>query len=124
MAALSRREREIMDALYALGEGGVGQVRDRLEDPPGYDSVRTFLRILEAKGHVRHELVGKRHVYRPVRDRAAALKDAWRNLVQTFFQGSHERAAATLLRATDPDLNEQKLAELLEELERAKSGDA
>lgn len=118
MAALSRREREIMDALFSLGEADAEQVRQRLEDVPGYDSVRTLLRILEGKGHVRKQRQGKRYVYAPTQERAAALKGAWRNLVQTFFEGSHERAAATLLSATDKDLNETKLAQLLEELER------
>jgi predicted transcriptional regulator len=114
---LSRREREIMDALFALGQADAQQVRDRLDDAAGYDSVRTLLRILEGKGHVRKERRGKRYVYTPTQDRAAALKGAWRNLVQTFFGGSHERAAATLLSATDKDLNEAKLARLLDRLE-------
>ena len=117
---LSRREREIMDALFALGEADAEQVRQRLDDAPGYDSVRTLLRILEGKGHVRRSKRGKRYVYEPTQDRAAALKNAWRNLVLTFFGGSHERAAATLLSATDKDLSEAKLAQLLAELEEKK----
>ena len=119
MESLSRREREIMDALFAAREADVGQVRQQLSDPPGYDSIRTLLRILERKGHVLKERRGKRYVYRPALDRATALKGAWRNLVQTFFAGSHERAAATLLSATDPDLNEEKLTQLLDSFENA-----
>ena len=118
MTPLSRREREIMDALHGLGEADVEQVRERLPDPPGYDSVRTILRILETKGHVRRQTAGKRHVYRPVQARAAALKEGWESLVRTFFQGSHEVAAATLLKASDPDLDEAALSKLLADIEQ------
>jgi predicted transcriptional regulator len=119
LTALSRREREIMDALFAIGEGDVDEVRARLADPPGYDSVRTTLRILETKGHVRRRAAGRRHIYAPVQDRAAALKTAWKGLVQTFFGGSQEMAAATLLRASERDLDETRLAALLAEIEAA-----
>jgi predicted transcriptional regulator len=120
MPALSRREREIMDVLHAVGEGDVEAVRSRLGDAPGYDSVRTILRILVTKGHVTRHRDGRRHLYRPRQARAAALKGAWGSLVQTFFRGSYDDAAATLLKASDPDLNEKKLAALLAEIERAK----
>ncbi|HEY0112833.1 MAG TPA: BlaI/MecI/CopY family transcriptional regulator [Allosphingosinicella sp.] len=120
MAALSRRERELMQALYTLGEGSVEQVRQQLADPPAYDSVRTLLRILESKGHVRRRQEGRRYLYTPTQERAVALKNAWKNLVQTFFHGSHEQAAATLLDASDRDLDEQKLARLLDEVERSR----
>jgi predicted transcriptional regulator len=119
MTALSRREREIMDALFALGEADVEEVRSRLGEDVGYDSVRTILRILEGKGHVSRRRDGRRHVYTPVQARAAALRSAWSNLVQTFFQGSHEAAAATLLKASDTELTETELAALLEKTERA-----
>lgn len=123
MAALSRREREIMDALHALGEGDVEVVRTRLADVPGYDSVRTILRILEEKGQVKRKRAGRKDIYWPAQPRAAALKTAWSNLVQTFFGGSYEDAAATLLSASDPDLSEKKLAALLAEIERSKVED-
>lgn len=120
MAALSRREREIMDVLHALGEADVEDVRSRLEGEAGYDSVRTILRILESKGHVKRRRDGRRHVFKPAQARAVALKHAWSNLVQTFFHGSYDEAAATLLKASDPDLDEKKLAALLKEIERAR----
>lgn len=120
MAALSRREREIMDALHTLGEADVEGVRSRLPDEVGYDSVRTILRILEGKGHVKRRRDGRRYVYKPAQGRAAALKNAWVNLVQTYFQGSYDDAAATLLKASDPDLDQRKLTALLAEIERAK----
>ncbi|MEZ5994431.1 MAG: BlaI/MecI/CopY family transcriptional regulator [Hyphomonadaceae bacterium] len=118
MAVLSRREREIMDALHALGESDVEGVRTRLADAPGYDSVRTILRILTEKGQVKRKRAGRKDIYRPAQPRAAALKNAWSNLVQTFFGGSYEDAAATLLRASDPQVSERKLAALLAEIER------
>lgn len=123
MIALSRREREIMDALHSLGEGDVEEVRSRLADQPGYDSIRTILRILETKGHVKRHRLGRRHVYTPAQARAAALKNAWGNLVQTFFHGSYDDAAATLLKASDSDLDEMTLAVLLAEAEAAKRKD-
>jgi predicted transcriptional regulator len=109
-----------MDALHAIGEGDVGEVRARLVDASGYDSIRTILRILCEKGHVRRRREGRRHVYRPTQHRAGALRTAWANLVATFFQGSYEDAAATLLRASDSDLSERRLTTLLAEIERAK----
>jgi predicted transcriptional regulator len=110
----SRREREIMDALYAAVEADVEQIRGRLNDPPGYDSVRTILRILESKGHVRRRRNGRRHVYRPAQNRATAIRNAWRNLVNTFFEGSQEQAAATLMRGSDVDvLDDQKMSDLV-----------
>jgi BlaI family penicillinase repressor len=117
----SRREREIMDALYAAVEADVEQIRARLKDPPGYDSVRTILRILESKGHVRRSREGRRHIYRPVQDRATAIRKAWRNLVNTFFEGSQERAAATLMRPSEVDhLDDQKMADLVLEARRTR----
>jgi predicted transcriptional regulator len=120
MMALSKRERQIMEALHAIGEGDVEDIRQRLDDTPGYDSVRTILRILGEKGHVKRRRDGRRHVYKPAQARAAALHSAWSNLVQTFFHGSYDEAAATLLRASDPDLSERKLAALLAEVEQAR----
>lgn len=118
MTGLSRREREIMEALHSIGEGDAEDVRARLDEPPGYDAVRTILRILTTKGHVARRQEGRRHIYKPAQKRAAALKMAWSDLVRTFFEGSYEDAAATLLKASDPDLSERKLTALLAEIER------
>jgi predicted transcriptional regulator len=117
---LSRRERQILDALHAEGEADVEAVRGRLDDAPGYDSVRTILRILEEKGHVKSRREGRKLIYRAAQSRPAALRAAWNQLVGTFFDGSHDAAAATLLRASDPDLNEKKLAALLAEIDDVK----
>lgn len=94
---LSRREREIMDILYAAEELTAAEVRARMADPPGDSAVRTLLRILEQKGHVRHEARGLRYVYSPVASRAKARRSALRALVQTFFGGSPEEAVAALI---------------------------
>lgn len=122
--SLSRRERQILDALHAQGEADVDAVRSQLPDPPGYDAVRTTLRILEDKGHARSRREGRKLVYRPAQSRPAALKAAWTQLVGTFFNGSYDKAAATLLRASEANMSEKELAALLAEIEadRAQKG--
>ena len=110
-----------MEALYAVEEGDVSEIRLRLGDPPGYDSVRTILRILEKKGHVRHKVDGRRHIYRPVQNRMAAIRKAWHNLVNTFFEGSEQQAAATLLGTSERGaLDDQRIAELIAEAKRSR----
>jgi predicted transcriptional regulator len=95
--ALSRREREIMDILYQLERASVGQVLRKLADKPSYSTVRAQLRVLEEKGHVRHEEHGLRYVYAPAVPRAVASRCALRHLVETFFDGSTEKVVAALL---------------------------
>src|SRR5580700_11006607 len=92
--ALSRRERQIMDVLYQKGRATVTEVMEGLPDPPGYSAVRSMLRILESKGHIRHEKDGARFVFLPVVNRDKATRSAIRHLIQTFFNGSPERAVA------------------------------
>ena len=106
---LSRRERQIMDILYRRGRAPASVVREELPGDPSSSTVRTQLRILEQKGHVRHDEVGLRYVYRPVTPRRDARRSALRHLVETFFDGSAERAVAALLggearRLTDAEL--------------------
>src|ERR1700752_5238083 len=95
--ALSRRERQIMDILYNLERASVGQVLSKLADTPSYSTVRAQLRVLEEKGHVRHEEHGLRYVYFPAVPRDVARRSALRHLVETFFDGSTERVVAALL---------------------------
>lgn len=95
--ALSRRERQIMDILYKLGRATVGEVLSQLADKPSYSTVRAQLRVLEGKGHVRHEEHGLRYVYVPSVPREIARRSALRHLVETFFEGSTEKAVAALL---------------------------
>jgi len=95
--ALSRRERQIMDVLYKLRRATVAQVLQHMKGNPAYSTVRAQLRILEEKGHVRHEEQGLRYVYAPVVPRDQARRSALRHLVDTFFEGSVEKVVAALL---------------------------
>jgi predicted transcriptional regulator len=95
--ALSRCERQIMDILYKLERASVGQVLSKLADKPSYSTVRAQLRVLEEKGHVRHEEHGLRYVYVPAVPRDVARRSALRHLVETFFDGSTEKVVAALL---------------------------
>ncbi len=95
---LSRREREIMDAIFALGEGAAADaIRDRLSDPPSYSAVRAMLVRLERKGYVRHREEGLRYVYQPTTSRSTARRAALQQLVRVFFDGSPRRTATALL---------------------------
>jgi predicted transcriptional regulator len=106
---LSRRERQIMDVLYALGKATVSDVLERIPDPPSYSAVRATMRVLEDKGQVVHLQDGPRYLYQPVLAQENARSAALRHLVRTFFGGSAEAAAAALLgmngsRQTEADL--------------------
>jgi predicted transcriptional regulator len=94
---LTRRERQIMDVIYARGRATVAEVLDGLSDAPSYSTVRTLLRLLEEKGRLRHEEAGPRYVYIPTVPRERARRSALRNVLQTFFDGSTEDAMAALL---------------------------
>src|SRR5260370_22143132 len=94
---LARRERQIMDVLYNVGRGTVGEVLAALADQRNYSTVRAQLRVLEEKGHVRHEEHGLRYVYFPALPREVARRTALRHLVETFFDGSTEKVVAALL---------------------------
>ena len=108
-SGLSRRERQIMDILFRLGRAPASIVREELPGDPSSSTVRTQLRILEQKGHVRHEEVGLRYVYRPVTPRRDARRSALRHLVETFFDGSAEQAVAALLGGEARRLTEAEL---------------
>ncbi len=94
---LSRRERQIMDVLFQRGRATAAEVLEALPDAPSYSAVRALLRILEEKGHARHDVDGPRYVYLPRLDRDKARQSAMRHLVQTFFDGSAGDAVAALL---------------------------
>src|SRR5947207_12482908 len=95
-AVLSRRERQIMDILYRRGRATANEVMADLTGDPSYSTVRTQLRVLEAKGHVRHEEEGLRYVYTPALARHTARRSALRHLVDTFFDGSTEKVVGAL----------------------------
>jgi predicted transcriptional regulator len=119
-ASLSRRERQIMDAIYQMGDATAQEVLDRLPEPPSYSAVRALLRILEDKGHVRHRRDGQRYVYAPTVPRDRARVSALRQLVRTFFDGSPGAAVAALLDLSRDDLTDAELAKLETLVERAR----
>jgi len=106
---LPRREREIMDALFAFGDSAsADDIRERLTDPPSYSAVRAMLAKLAAKGYVRHREEGPRYIYSPTKSRASAQRGALDKLVQVFFGGSASETAAALLKQeswTDAELD-------------------
>lgn len=116
---LSRRERQIMDALYTLGEATVGEVMDRMPDPPSYSAVRATLRVLEEKGHVKHRQDGPRYLYLPTVSRDKAQTTALKHLVGTFFGGSVEQAVMALLSMPETKMSDAQLEKLAEQVRRA-----
>jgi predicted transcriptional regulator len=117
---LSRRERQIMDVLYRLGQATAGTVLDNLADPPSYSAVRALLRILEDKGHVRHMQDGPRYVYTPTVPRDKARRSAMQQLVGTFFGGSTEQAVAALLDMSATRLSDDELERLSQLIDHAR----
>jgi predicted transcriptional regulator len=107
--ALSRRERQIMDVLYKLERATVSQVLAKLPHKPNYSTVRAQLRVLEEKGHLRHEEHGLRYVYLPVVPREVARRSALRHLVETFFDGSAEKLVAALLGGNISKISSEEL---------------
>ncbi len=120
---LTRRERQIMDAIYRLGEAGVGEVREAISDPPGYSSVRAMLGTLEKKGHLTHHREGTRYIYAPVRSRDVATESALKRVLTTFFDNSTERAVAALLDLSSRDMSEDELQRLRDMIDRAQRGE-
>ncbi|MDQ3522498.1 MAG: BlaI/MecI/CopY family transcriptional regulator [Gemmatimonadota bacterium] len=119
-AHLSRRERQIMDVIYHLGKAGVAEVLERLPDPPSYSAVRAMLRILEEKGHLKHEQDGPRYVYVPTTPRDEARESALKHLVRTFFNNSTESAVAALLELPERGLSDAELDRLSRLIEQAR----
>jgi len=117
---LSRRERQIMDVLYRLGRATAAEIHQNLPDPPGYSAVRAMLRVLEEKGHIRHEEKDLRYVFIPVVTREKARRSAVRHLVDTFFDGSPEQAVATLLDMPGARLSDEAFARLTALIEKAR----
>src|SRR5689334_22769742 len=120
-AQLGRRERQIMEAVYRMGRATVADVLEALEDAPSYSAVRAMLRILESKGHLKHEIDGPRYVYLPTVTRDRARRSALRDVVKRMFDGSAGQAAAALLESSDTQLTRddiQKLERLIEQARR------
>ena len=120
LLSLSRREREIMDVIYRAGRATAAEVMAALDDPPGYSAVRAHLRVLEEKGHLRHEQEGTRHVFLPTLPASQARGAAMRNLLQTFFDGSASKAVAALLDLEKDKLGDEELSRLSRLIEQAR----
>ena len=117
---LSRREREIMDIVYQLGEASVSDVASRMDDDPGYDSVRITLGILTKKGHLKHRREKRRYIYAPTVPREKASRSAFLNLLRTFFGGSPKKAILSMLDMSSSRLSEEELDEIADWLEKEK----
>ena len=109
---LSRRERQILDVLYREGKATAAEIQAAIPDAPSYSAIRALVRILEEKGHVRHEEDGPRYVYLPTVSAAQARKSAVRHLLDTFFGGSAANAAAALVDGSAAKLTKEELAHL------------
>ena len=109
---LGRRERQIMEVVYRLGRATVADVRGQLEDPPSYSAVRTMLRILEEKGHLRHLQEGPRYVYLPVVSGERARRSILKDVVKRLFDNSTERAVAALLESSSERMSDAELQRL------------
>jgi predicted transcriptional regulator len=112
MKTLSRRERQILDVLYNRGKATAAEILASLPDPPGYSAIRALLRILEEKGHVKHQQDGVRYVFLPVVSRKKASVEALRHLLETFFDGSAASAAEALVDGSAARLDPEELDRL------------
>jgi len=118
--ALSRRERQIMDIVYARGEASAATVHAELPDRPSYSAVRALLAILVEKGHLKHRREEGRYIYAPTRRRAQVGRSALRRVLDTFFEGSLEKAVAALLAGSDANLSADELRRIGQLIEQAR----
>ena len=116
---LSRRERQIMDIIYAKGKASIAQVHQAIEDRPSYSAVRALMRILEEKGHLKHTTEGNRYIYLPTRSRRDASRSAMQRMLRTFFDGSAEQALAALLEARADGPGSEELARMAKLIDQA-----
>jgi len=119
--ALTRREREILDILYRLGRAGVAEVLAELSGKPAYSTVRAQLRVLEDKGHVRHEEKDLRYVYKPTVARGAVRQSVLKHIVDTFFDGSPHQVMAALL-GGEKRVAKEELDRIASLVEKARKG--
>ena len=121
---LSRRERQILDIIYQRGQATAAEVQAELPEPPSYSAVRALLRILEEKGHVRHDQDGPRYVYLPTVARDNAQRSALRHILQTFFDGSAEQAISALLDDKSSQFSQAELDRLARMIDTARKSGA
>lgn len=117
---LARRERQIMDVIFQLGEATVGEVLERLPDPPSYSSIRTIIRKIEAKGLLTHRQDGKRYVYRATQSRETASRTALQRLMDVFFSGSAPDTVAAILDVSSKDLDPSDLERIAQLIDQAR----
>ena len=117
---LGRRERQVLETVYALGEASVAEVLEALPDPPSYSAVRAILNTLEQKGHLRRKKSGKKFLYLPTVSRERARRSALKNMLSTFFSGSAVQAMSSLIEMNQENLPEEDLARLAKMIEDAK----
>ena len=117
---LSRRERQIMDVIYRLGEATVSEILANLPSPPSYSAVRALLRVLAEKGHVKHRYRGPRYVYKPKVSREKARQAVLDQVVQTFFDGSAAQVVNALLDRSPVSLSEEDLERMSRLIEKAR----
>ena len=120
LAALTKRERLIMDVLFRLGRATADEIRRELPGSPSDSTVRTQLRVLEDKGYVRHEEAGRRFVFSAVVPRRSARKSALRHVVDTFFEGSTEKVVAALLGGEGARVSDEELDRILDIVAKAR----
>ena len=120
LGTLSRRERQIMEILYQRGKASAAEVRESMADAPSYSAVRAMLRILEEKGHVKHQAEGLKYVYVPSIGRDKAKRTAVKHLMETFFNGSPEHVVAALLDVSSTRLSGEELDRMADLIERAR----
>jgi BlaI family penicillinase repressor len=120
LAGLSRRERQIMDVLYQRGKASAAEVREAIENAPSYSAVRAMLRVLEEKGHVRHQADGLKYVYVPTLNRDKAKRSAVKHLLDTFFSDAPDQVVAALLDVSSRRLKREELDRMAKMIEKAK----
>jgi BlaI family penicillinase repressor len=118
--SLSRRERQIMDVLYRRGRATVSEVMGDLSGAPAYSTVRAQLRVLEEKGHIRHEEEQLRYVYLPTASPQVVRRSALKHLLETFFDGSPEKVVEALLGKEGSRLSDSELDRIAQLIDRAK----
>ena len=119
-AGLSRRERQILEIIYARGRASAAEVLAAMPDPPSYSAVRAMLRILEEKGHVKHQQDGLKYIYLPVIAPERAKRSAMKQLLETFFHDEPDQAVATLLDISSRRLTADELDRMAALIDRAR----
>jgi predicted transcriptional regulator len=120
LTGMSRRERQIMEILYQRGRASASEVREAMDDAPSYSAVRAVLRVLEEKGHVKHQAEDLKYVYVPTVNRDRAKRSAVKHLLHTFFNNSPQQIVAALLDVSSHRLTREELDQMAEMIEKAK----